>query len=72
MIDGRIELRTRTRAVMIPIFLEPIPEPEPWTKRATTGADSTLESVPVVEPAPILELAPIVELAPQYRHPNLR
>ena len=57
---------------MIPSFLEPILEPEPWTKRATTGADSTLESVPVVEPAPILELAPIVELAPKYRHPNLR
>ena len=57
---------------MIPIFLEPIPEPVPLTKRATTGADSTSESVPVVEPAPILELAPIVELAPKYRNPNLR
>ena len=55
-----------TRAVMIPNFLEPIPEPEPQTKRAITGADSNLESVPVVEPAPILESAPLVEPAPKY------
>ena len=57
---------------MILIFLEPIPEPEPRAKRATTGADSTLESVPAVEPAPILESAPTVELAPKSRHLNLR
>ena len=60
-----------TRAVMIPIFLEPIPEPVPQTKGATTGADSTLESVPAVEPTPILESAPIVEPAPKYGNPNL-
>ena len=57
------------RAVMIPIFLEPIPEPAPQTKRAITGADSTLESVPVVEPAPVLESAPRVESAPEYEPP---
>ena len=54
-----------SRAVMIPNFLEPIPEPEPQTKRAITGADSNLESVPVVESAPILESAPLVEPAPK-------
>ena len=53
---------------MIPLFLEPVPEPEPQIKRA----DSTLESAPVVEPAPILESAPIIDLAPKYRHPHLR
>ena len=56
---------TAIRAVMIPNILEPIPEPEPQTKRAITGADSNLESVPVVEPAPILESAPLVEPAPK-------
>ena len=54
------------RAVTIPIFLEPIPEPAPQTKRAITGADSTLESAPVVEPAPVLESVPRVESAPEY------
>ena len=54
------------RAVTIPIFLEPIPEPAPQTKRAITGADSTLESAPVVAPAPVLESVPRVESAPEY------
>ena len=54
------------KAVMIPIFLEPIPEPALQTKRAITGADSTLESAPVVEPAPVLESVPRVESAPEY------
>ena len=61
-----------TRAVTIPIFLEPIPEPVPHTKRAITGADSALESVPVVEPAPVLESAPRVEPAPEYEPPFFR
>ena len=61
-----------SRAVTIPIFLEPIPEPAPQTKRAITGADSTLESVPVVEPAPVLESAPKVEPAPEYKPPFFR
>ena len=50
---------------MIPIFLEPITELDPQTKRAIAGADSTLESVPVVEPTPVPESAPRVELAPE-------
>ena len=36
---------------MIQIFLEPIVEPVPPTKRATNGVDSTFELVQVVEPA---------------------
>ena len=60
-----------TRVVMILIFLELILEPVPQTKRATTGAYSTMELVPVVEPTLILESAPIVEQAPKYGYPNL-
>ena len=69
-IPGLWATTAASRAVMIPTFLEPIPEPVPQTKWATTGADSTLELVPVVEPTPILESAPIVELAPKYGHQN--
>ena len=47
--------------------LEPEPEPESsYAKRAGTGADSTVESVPAVEPAPMLESVPNVESAPEY------
>ena len=64
-------------------FLEPVPEPEPQScsaKRASTGADSTEESVPVVEPATLLELIPYVKSAPEfdtqfldwYKYPKVR
>ena len=63
----RLVAKAATRAVMIPIFLEPIPESVPQSKWAGTGADSNLESVPVVEPVPVLELVPILERAPKNK-----
>ena len=45
------EAAVQIRAETIPIFLEPVPEPDPQTKRSITGAESTKVPAPLLVPA---------------------
>ena len=59
----RLELR------QFQFFPELVPEPEPQScsaKSASTEANSTEESKPVVKPATLLELIPYVKSAPEF------